>query len=210
MTVNFQCLLFFRFDNDREIIAGAVPRYGRIVIFPSSVTYLHRPPSVAFKQGQMLLHVRFSRSKDKVLKSHQEWKVNKQEFYNAYAAGFVGSDKGPPVNLDIASYQVAAHQSLTGKKIFVFDGLFEKEDLDKLRSLVLKYGTYYYDDSEDDSSDNVQWIAGFSVDSYIKSRIWNITHQVLRIFTLVLVSLLKKSFIINITLLVADEKRYVK
>ena len=123
--------------------------------------------------------MQFTKSRAKVLESHEKWKAFKQEFQASYAAGFVGSDKPSPGKLDIRSYKVAEHQSLQGKKILVFDGLFEKEDLDKLRSVVLKYGTYYYDDSEDEDSDNVQWIAGFTVDSYIRSRMWNITHQVL-------------------------------
>ena len=112
------------------------------------------------------------------MKFHQKWKAFKQEVEAAHAADFVGSDKPLPGKINIGSHKVAEHQSLTGKKIFVFDGLFEQEDLDKLRSVILKYGTYYYDDSEDSTSDNVQWIAGFPINSYIKSRLWNITHQV--------------------------------
>jgi len=65
-----------------------------------------------------------------------------------------------------------------GRKIFVFDDLFPKEILDKLRTFVLKYGTYFYDDSIDNESDNVQWVAGFLLDPYIKSPYWKVISKV--------------------------------
>ena len=69
-------------------------------------------------------------------------------------------------------------KSKVGKKIVTFDGLFSKHDLDNLRSAILNYGVYYYDDSYDNESDNVQWIAGFKIDHYIKSNLWKITQEV--------------------------------
>lgn len=80
----------------------------------------------------------------------------------------------------MARHKVSEHTSVQGKKILVFDDLFDKEDLDKLRAFILKHGTYYYDDSDlgDDDSDNVQWIAGFEINDYIQSRLWNIMQQV--------------------------------
>ena len=68
---------------------------------------------------------------------------------------------------------------MDGRKIFVFDNLFPKELLDHLRSFVLKYGSYFYDDSIDSDSDNVQWIAGFLLKPYLKSPYWKIVKKVL-------------------------------
>ncbi len=60
----------------------------------------------------------------------------------------------------------------------MFDGLFTRDVLDHLRSVILNHGVYYYDDSYDEDSDNVQWIAGFDVDKYVQSRMWRITGDV--------------------------------
>ena len=60
----------------------------------------------------------------------------------------------------------------------MFDGLFTRDVLDRLRSVTLNHGVYFYDDSYDKDSDNVQWIAAFDVDKYVLSRMWGITRDV--------------------------------
>ena len=60
----------------------------------------------------------------------------------------------------------------------MFDGLFTSDMLDQLRSAILNHGVYFYDDSYDKESDNVQWIAAFEVDKYVQSRMWGITRDV--------------------------------
>ena len=171
---------FLRFDEDNEILAGAVPKPGRLVVWQSSIPYLSRPPSIAFKKGQLILHVQFTKSKQKMLASHKERTVSRTERQEAYNRGFVGSDKPSPVGIDVGKHKVSEHLSMQGKRILVFDDLFDKEDLDKLRVFIFKHGTYYYDDSDegDSDSDNVQWIAGFEINDYIKSRLWNVMQQV--------------------------------
>ena len=51
-----------------------------------------------------------------------------------------------------------------------------------MRAHVLKYGTYFYDDSIDEESDNVQWIAGLDMPLYLKSPYWKIIHAVRCLF----------------------------
>ncbi|XP_067048677.1 uncharacterized protein [Acropora muricata] len=171
----------YLFDEDNEILAGAVPKPGRLVVWQSSIPYLSRPPSIAFKKGQLILHVQFTKSKQKMLASHKEKTVSRTERQKAYNRGFVGSDKPAPVGIDVGKHKVSEHLSMQGKRILVFDDLFDKEDLDKLRVFIFKHGTYYYDDSDegDSDSDNVQWIAGFEINDYIKSRLWNVMQQTL-------------------------------
>lgn len=119
-----------------------------------------------------------------MLKGHAEIVASKNERKAAYDAGFIGSDKSAPTNIDVAQHFVSEHTSTQGKKILVFDDLFDKEDLDKLRAFIFKHGTYYYDDSDegDNDSDNVQWIVGFEINDYIQSRLWNIMQQVCESF----------------------------
>ena len=83
-------------------------------------------------------------------------------------------DNRQPVNKYIVSQAISKND----KKIFVFDGLFDKDVLDNLRSNILNYGVFYYDDSYDEDSDNVQWIAGFEVDHFVKSNLWETVQNV--------------------------------
>ena len=119
-----------------------------------------------------------------MLQGHAEILSSKNERKAAYDAGFVGSDKPAPADINVAQHFVSEHESTQGKRIVVFDDLFYKEDLDKLRAFIFKHGTYYYDDSDegDNDSDNVQWIAGFEINDYIRSRLWNIMQQVGELF----------------------------
>ena len=64
---------YYSFDDDREIMHGVTPRPGRVVIWDSSILRLTRPPSVSFKQGQVLLHITYSKSKQKMLDEHEKW-----------------------------------------------------------------------------------------------------------------------------------------
>lgn len=52
---------------------GVTPRPGRVVIWDSSILRLTRPPSVSFKQGQVLLHITYSKSKQRMLDKHEKW-----------------------------------------------------------------------------------------------------------------------------------------
>ena len=69
------------------------------------------------------------------------------------------------------------------EQLAVFDGLFNKDDLDKLRSYTQRYGKYYSDDSVDLTSDNVQWIAGFPVNEFVKTKLWKVIEQVATFFS---------------------------
>jgi hypothetical protein len=168
-----------RYDKDKEIFAGAVPKYGRAVIWQSSLAYLPRPPSMAYQKGLFLIHIQFTKSKDKVFQSSLNWQQARSERIAVVTGDFVGVNEPVPKSIEVESKIVRDYQTKEGKKVFVFDDLFDKKDLDMLRIVILKYGLYYYDDSDDGGeSDNVQWIAGFAIDRYIQSRLWNITHKV--------------------------------
>lgn len=92
-----------------------------------------------------------------MLKSYVDVVVLKVIRQVVYDVGFIGSDKLVLNDIDIEKNFVLSFKLLEGKEIYVFDDLFEKEDLDRLRVFIFKYGIYYYDDSDegDDDSDNV-------------------------------------------------------
>ncbi|XP_065060932.1 uncharacterized protein LOC135688140 [Rhopilema esculentum] len=177
---NYYGELYF-FDDDREIMHGVTPRPGRVVIWDSSILRLTRPPSVSFKQGQILLHITYSKSKQKMLNEHEKWTAFWNDRLEAkktwYLPDYEETDDKPLVP-DVSKHLFANYSTLKGEKIFVFDNLFPKDLLDHMRAHVLKYGTYFYDDSIDEESDNVQWIAGLDMPLYLKSPYWKIIHAV--------------------------------
>lgn len=100
-------------------------------------------------------------------------------YKNWYLPEYKLSKDAPFTAPDPAKHKVLEYTTKTdGRKIVVFDGLFSENLLDHLRGFVLKYGTYFYDDSIDSSSDNVQWIAGFLLNPYIQSPYWKIIRKV--------------------------------
>jgi len=177
---NYYGELYF-FDDDREIMHGVTPRPGRVVIWDSSILRLTRPPSVSFKQGQVLLHITYSKSKQKMLDEHEKWTSFWNDKLKAKDTWYlpdykVSPDK--PLVPDVEKHVVANFSTEKGEKIYVFDDLFPKDLLDHMRAHVLKYGTYFYDDSIDEESDNVQWIAGLDMPLFLKSPYWKIISAV--------------------------------
>nr|XP_006820061.1 PREDICTED: uncharacterized protein LOC102810274 [Saccoglossus kowalevskii] len=159
------------YDEDMEITAVVKPKFGRMVVWDSSVAYLFRPPSVGFKQGQHFLHLRLSTNVTKAIESESRWRESINEVEQATKTLFV-KHKDNPVEkkIDVQKHLTHEFQSSAGKRIVVLDGLFNNDDLDSLRRYTLKYANYFYDDSLDLESDNVQWIAGYEVDDYIQSQ----------------------------------------
>ena len=171
----------YLYDDNKEIVAGVVPRYGRVVVWHSSIPYLTRPPSVAVKGGQIFLRLCFTKNQTKFTTAHERWLENQQLHETTRNKGFFlkpEEGKQDEQKTNVETKLVSEAKSKEGKKIFVFDGLFTKDLLDQLRSAILNHGVYFYDDSYDKESDNVQWIAAFEVDKYVQSRMWRITKDV--------------------------------
>ncbi|XP_057303752.1 uncharacterized protein LOC130641105 [Hydractinia symbiolongicarpus] len=172
----------YLYDKKREIIGGATHKGGRVVVWESTIFRLNRPPAVSFLQGQVIFQVQFSKDKSKMEASYtkllQYRKDREYSYKNWYLPQYKLSEDEPFTAPDPAKHKVLEYTTKTdGRKIVVFDGLFSKDLLDHLRGFVLKYGTYFYDDSIDSSSDNVQWIAGFLLNPYIQSPYWKIIRK---------------------------------
>ena len=143
---------------------------------------LNRPPAVTFLQGQILFHVQFSKNKQKMEEGQISYLNHKQQRAMAYSSWHLPNytlNSGEPFAApNPADHVKFKYTSKSGRKLFVFDNVFPKDVLDHLRSFVLNYGTYYYDDSVDEGSDNVQWIAGFSLEEYLQSPYWKVVKKV--------------------------------
>ncbi|KAI8479615.1 hypothetical protein Bbelb_426330 [Branchiostoma belcheri] len=169
--------LYF-YDDDEEIFAAVKPRFGRTVVWDSSIDYLSRPPSINFKQGQIILNMAFTTNSTKVENYKKQYDSMEAERQAALKAPFVTTEKPGIPNMDVQKHIIQEFYDSKDMKGVVLDNLFDEEDLSALRTFTIKYGHYFFDDSIDLDSDNVQWIAGFPVESYVKSKMWNITSQV--------------------------------
>ncbi|XP_033642095.1 uncharacterized protein LOC117302311 [Asterias rubens] len=162
---------------DRDIFSTVSPKFNRVIIWDSSIEYLTRPPSMGFKQSQLFLMVHFTRNQTKVEEAEQTRRQLLAHHEKAAQEVFPSMVGAVPV-MDVGKYVTQKYTSANGKKIYVFDDLFSKEDLDKLRTFTVDHGNYFFDDSIDADSDNVQWIAAFSIDNFTQTTVWNITRQV--------------------------------
>ncbi|XP_038078871.1 uncharacterized protein LOC119746140 [Patiria miniata] len=168
------------FLEESDVFATIGPKFNRVVVWDSSIDYLTRPPSMAFKQSQFFLMVHYTRNHTKAQQYKQARIQSTAERKQAEADLFATMNKPVSESLDIGSHVTMKYVAKNSKKVFVFDDLFSSEDLDKLRKFTANHGNYFFDDSIDSDSDNVQWIAGFNIDDFVQSRMWNITRQVAR------------------------------
>ncbi|XP_062506019.1 uncharacterized protein LOC134182606 [Corticium candelabrum] len=168
------------FDEEEEIVAPVKPVFGRVIVWHSSVPYLSRPPSVAFRMGQKILFIRWTSNSSKVVEYENRRLVDVERIAKGQKEGFALRDEPPESagELNIGDYETARFATREGRKIFVFDDLFNRTELDVVRSYIIDYGKYYYDDSLDRDSDNVQWISGYEIDAFVGTKYWGVVRQI--------------------------------
>lgn len=94
---------------------GATPRPGRVVIWDSSILRLTRPPSVSFKQGQVLLHITYSKSQQKMIDEHEKWVAfwnEKIEVKKTWYLPEYKEQEGKPLVPNVADHVVANYSTL--------------------------------------------------------------------------------------------------
>lgn len=176
---NYYGELYF-YDDNKEIVGGTTHKSARLVVWQSDMYRLNRPPAVQFLQGQVLFHVQYTKNESKMMTGHKaftDFKEKRDEAHEKWNIPNYEIPNGGINNLDIEKHKKFEYTTEDGRKIFVFDNLFPDDLLDHMRKFVLEYGTYFYDDSIDSDSDNVQWVAGFLLDPYVKSPYWKIIQK---------------------------------
>ena len=68
-------------------------------------------------------------------------------------------------------------------QLMVFDGLFARDDLDKLLSYVKEDARVFYDNHLDEDSDNVNWIMAFEIPQFTRLRLWPIIRDAAQFLT---------------------------
>ncbi|XP_033125447.1 uncharacterized protein LOC117123576 [Anneissia japonica] len=174
---NYGDAIFYERDQNLAL-ASIKPKYGRLLVFDSTIGFLPRPPSVGFRAGQLFLVAKFSTNQTHIAENQAMFEAEVKAKKKSTVELFSSMPLVENTQKNIGEHFVKQYKSANGKRILVFDNLFLEEDLKKIQHHVLNFGDFYYDDSFDFDSDNVVWIAAFSVDGFVRSRMWPIVQQV--------------------------------
>ncbi|XP_039256913.2 uncharacterized protein LOC120333637 [Styela clava] len=174
--------LFF-YDEDGEIFAPIRHKFGRIVVWDSSITYVFRPPSISQLATQGIIVSTFSADERKNIQKLTYFQKFLTELHNPpYLNNWIGHTSKAS-SLDFNKHMTLYRENRNGHFVAVFDGLFDESSLSLLRSWVIKYGTYFFDGSIDVDSDNVQWIAGINVDDFVHTQFWPVIKRMSQFVT---------------------------
>lgn len=159
-------------DTDGMVVTSTHPKFGRMLLYPSSMSVLYKPPSMATVATQIIIQLLFTSKLDD---EQQSFLIEGDNVGNEF--GFPLANFQTSQLTDVESHITRKYSSNEGLNVIVLDDIFSQEDLDVLRSFILENGTYTFDLSED-SSDNVKWVTGYEVTAFAKSGIWALTKQV--------------------------------
>lgn len=184
-----------------EIGEMVSPRAGRVVVFPAYAAMLQRPPAPPVRRGQLLLRVwvtpneRLARAGREAQESALRLRAKHRErawasLGNAEVGGGGDPDteclpepNSPGAGAQVAYTRARAAASLSrvirardesDRKVMVFDGMLTDCDAARAVRAVLAgpEGGVKFDDSADEGSDNVVWIAGYPADSFTRTRLF--------------------------------------
>eukprot|EP00118_Oscarella_pearsei_P027971 m.311443 g.311443 ORF g.311443 m.311443 type:complete len:460 (+) comp70249_c0_seq1:114-1493(+) len=150
-------------ESETDVPVRLVP--GRVVFLPARLPSMIRAPPMGSNANQIYLI--FSFQTDQSV-GNSTLQLNDLEFPSLPWTGG---------NLDVSSHVTRRYKSKTGREILVLDAIFKEDDLDGLLNFVITKGTYELDTSES-SSDNVQWITGYDVQSFVQSGIWAVSKRI--------------------------------
>lgn len=169
--------ILFYHDN-KEIVCAVHPNMFRMIMFDSSIQHLYKPPAIDDRTPLQTIHLKLTRSKDKLNRAIQHYKTRSQ--HRVLMRNTKLNDIAP-VSLarviDVQKHITRQFTAPNGKKIYVLDDLYTPQELEGLRRLV-EYKQCFYLDSVDAGSDAVSWMAQFSLQDFVDSNLWNIHQQV--------------------------------
>lgn len=168
------------YDDDGEILTSVRPKFGRIVVWHSSIEYIFRPPSIAQLSTECIIVMHFGADTDINARKQQHYKKFVDEIRRPPTLlSWVEKHKNKPAEaLDLDKHLTLYKKNKKNHFVAVFDGLFSEASLSTIRAWTIKYGLYFFDGSLDLSSDNVQWIAGMNVHDFIETDFWPIIRKV--------------------------------
>ncbi|PIK54879.1 hypothetical protein BSL78_08216 [Apostichopus japonicus] len=163
-----------------EIEMSVKPSFNRAIVWNGSLAYLPKSPSMNCEGSLYFLMIKYTGNMTKVDLFEARRLHHIEEKKNAERNMFhsMMDINGHYGNIDVANHVTKDYTGTNGRKIYVFDDLFLRDDLLNLRNHVEDYGDYYFDDSYDEDSDNVQWISAINIELFIKSRLWKVVQRI--------------------------------
>lgn len=158
-----------------EIMQTVHPKPGRMIVWPSCMTYCHHPPSVNYFSNLIMLTMQFTTNKDKENNMQQE--KAKTKF-----GDFKFTNKDADRDIDYKKHLKRAYFDSKKRGIYVFDDLFTVDELREWRGHLLNVGYPFvgnYDHNPLEDHDNVQWIAGFDVTEFTQTQVWKRVQEML-------------------------------
>ncbi|CAH1238435.1 Hypp5771 [Branchiostoma lanceolatum] len=172
--------------NVTNTLTAVHPKQGRLVIWPCSVPAIEHPPSMGYKQLLHVLTLKITTNEEKFgeyQKQVEGFKLLSDENEKAPFALSHGEKLQKEVtDLDLDKLQTQRFYDSRGRVIAVYDDVVGEEDLEALHSYVNNMFQFLMYSPHDtgllEDNDNVQWITALNVESFVKSRVWNIVSRV--------------------------------
>ncbi|RDD39136.1 hypothetical protein TrispH2_008815 [Trichoplax sp. H2] len=171
-------ILFY--EKNKEIVCGVHPLMFRMVMFDSSIEHLYKPPSIDSNGPVRTIHIKLTKSSDKLKKAIEDYKARSQHRVDARNKKL--NDIAPlsqPRTIDVEKHITRQYVAQSGKKIYVLDNVFTPQELQGLRRII-EYKEYVHQSYLDKGSDGVSWLASFSLQDFVDSNLWKIHQQVVR------------------------------
>lgn len=173
--------------NDGEILKAVYPKMGRLVILPSSLEHVIKPPAVDMPERLYLMRIHVLLSNEKRHSGVEEILTTDtssrkdidpfEKYPNFKLLAKTDHDAAPRDKLDIKQFVTRNFTTSDGRCVIVLDDILPAKELDALMQTVVSSG--YNDNAADkDSTDNVQWIMAFEVDDFVQTSLWQLVSQI--------------------------------
>ncbi|XP_070561816.1 uncharacterized protein [Ptychodera flava] len=172
-------------NGTHSIVMTAHPRHGRIVFWKGGLSHLYHPPSMNYVKAGYIITIKAThltgRYEDALMVFNKNALEEKQKLER------VNKDSFPNVPGKIPTYNMDEHvkrkfYDANGMIVAIYDDLFTKEQLDVLHAYLSSVeDNFFFGDADTEvreDSDNVAWIKAFSLDSFVKSNVWDVVFQV--------------------------------
>ena len=174
---------------DGEILRAVYPKMGRLVVLPTLLEHVVKPPAIDMTERLYLIKIHLShaqsdkkeqseikeQSADAVQVSVTE--TNAFEHHPSFKRLAKADTRNPSVKLDIKQFITRNFTTNDGRCVVVLDNILPAKELDALRQTVVSSG--YNDNAAGmDSTDNVQWIMAFDVEDFVQTSLWQLLSQI--------------------------------
>ncbi|XP_006811350.1 uncharacterized protein LOC100378795 [Saccoglossus kowalevskii] len=171
--------------NHTEVERVVHVKPGRVVLASCGSKFAIKPPAINSNVGNKMLVVmatasqKVSQAAEKVLLDEKD-ALKKIITANHYWFPLTSSEEPPNVNAkDFLSNHVQVGDL---GDVYVFDGVFHDEDIHSAAQFILKNATYH-EVIPEENTDNVYWVSGYNIASFVKSHLWLVGKQLIKYVT---------------------------